>query len=292
MFRLVKNLTHKIFHNLGYEIIRRNDNYIVLPHLRDLFEKHRMLYEYLLDNQLLHLIKQLGINCVLDVGANVGQFAQKIRRAGYGEYIISFEPVQETYAKLAEISANDPKWYTYPYALGSENSTNEINITSSAAFCSFYEPNDHCDEFGAKNATEIIGKECVTVRRLDSIIEQASSHVDDPRFFLKMDTQGHDIEVFKGVGKYMDQVLGLQSELAVIPIYQKITRMNHIISEYESHGYEIVGLFPVNWDKKTSRVIEFDCVMTKTGIVQNKHQLNLANTYINNHQADKRQMTA
>ena len=54
-------------------------------------------------NELTHLkslLKILDINCVLDVGANRGQFAHELRAIGYGGDIISFEPVNREFEVL------------------------------------------------------------------------------------------------------------------------------------------------------------------------------------------------
>jgi hypothetical protein len=78
-----------------------------------------------------------------------------------------------------------------------------------------------------------------------------------------MDTQGFDLEAFTGVGERISEVIALQSEVSVIPIYAKMPRMAEAIALYESHGFELTGLFVVSRDEATQRVIEFDCVMAR-----------------------------
>src|SRR5947209_5385885 len=58
------------------------------------------------------------INVVLDVGANEGQFAAKLRRLGFGGRIVSFEPDPRVYPGLVERHRHDPAWRSYPIALG------------------------------------------------------------------------------------------------------------------------------------------------------------------------------
>src|SRR5437868_7811678 len=43
---------------------------------------------------LRHVLGKLSINCVLDVGANRGQFGTLLRGIGYTGWIISFEPIR------------------------------------------------------------------------------------------------------------------------------------------------------------------------------------------------------
>jgi hypothetical protein len=61
------------------------------------------------------IIERLGIDLVLDVGANVGQFAADIRRSGYGGQLLSFEPVPEAYAALVRSMASDRNWSGHNY---------------------------------------------------------------------------------------------------------------------------------------------------------------------------------
>jgi FkbM family methyltransferase len=58
-------------------------------------------------------IKALGVENVLDVGANVGQFAREIRLSGFGGNIFYFEPGSSPFESLAQAAAADSRWSVY-----------------------------------------------------------------------------------------------------------------------------------------------------------------------------------
>jgi FkbM family methyltransferase len=49
-------------------------------------------------------IENRGINLVLDVGANVGQFGLSLRNRGYAGQIMSFEPVSDAFNELKKVA--------------------------------------------------------------------------------------------------------------------------------------------------------------------------------------------
>src|ERR1700747_2841378 len=87
-------LKGQIFHfakRLGYEIRGK----------RTAFGRQRALAS---------LLREKGINLVLDVGANGGQFACEIREYGYQGRIVSFEPISSVHAQLVERAKGDRNW--------------------------------------------------------------------------------------------------------------------------------------------------------------------------------------
>ena len=83
------------------------------------------------------LLPDLGVTCVLDVGAHHGEYGEMLRGIGYQGHIVSFEPVPESVSVLRRRAAHDPKWRVHSFALGEENANLPINVTASSHLCSF-----------------------------------------------------------------------------------------------------------------------------------------------------------
>ncbi len=215
----------------------------------------------LLSAHLATLFERLGINCVLDVGAHVGQYGRFLRNIGYKGHIISFEPILANFTILERRLAGDRKWMAHRMALGGEDGTVPINVTNITQFSSILAPNRYSlDQFGSHS--QVNRTETVVLRRLDSIIEDCTRAIGDPRVFLKLDTQGYDLKVLEGAGDYLERVLGVQSELSVKPIYEGMTGYLEAISSMNGMGFELTGMFPVLRDAQL-RIVEFDSVMIR-----------------------------
>lgn len=204
------------------------------------------------------LLDKLGVDVVLDVGANDGQFGERLRRSHYRGEIHSFEPVASAYAKLRAAAAGDGRWHTHNFALGSEDATRVINVSGNTVFNSLLKTNSYCaNHFGDESVST--SEEPISVRRLDGFLAEHARTLRGHSIFLKMDTQGFDRHVFDGIGEWMGSIAMLQSEIFLIPIYEGMPHWTECIAHYERSGFGVVGMFPVNRDG--SRVIEYDCLM-------------------------------
>ena len=191
-------------------------------------------------NELTHfkkLLEMLDINCVLDVGANRGQFAHGLRAIGYAGHIISFEPVKREFEVLSHSFRKDLKWIGHRIALGSKNETTKINVANLTVMSSLLE------SVGDRSMAE---RQDIEVKRLDDIFPSIIKKIVNPKVFLKMDTQGYDLEVFSGAAQCLEYIQGLQSELSVQPLYKNMPHYNESLSIYEEAGFELYNLSVVN----------------------------------------------
>lgn len=217
-----------------------------------------------LQDHLMRVFSRLAINCVVDVGAYRGSYALELRNAGYTGHILSFEPVAQNFAALAKAAGGDASWRTFPFALGDRAGDATINLYEGTTFHSLLKPSDFGrDAFPDKLA--VTGTETITIRRLADVLDDCLRGIPEPRIFLKMDTQGYDLSVVEGAEAILHRVLGLQSEMAVTPIYRDMTTtMSNAVPELQKRGFGLTGLFPVTYDRRDQlSIIELDCVMIR-----------------------------
>lgn len=202
---------------------------------------------------LRRLLTQLQIDCVIDVGANRGQFARELRSIGFQGQILSFEPIASEFAALKAEFAQDAAWRGFQMALGSAAEQKPITIPHLTVMSSLLEST--AVERNAR--TEIID-----IKRLDELLPAQLSELGVGRVFLKMDTQGYDLEVFKGTARCLDRILGLQSELSVQPLYKSMPHYLEALQTYEAAGFELFNLSVVN-RVQSGGLLEMNCFMRR-----------------------------
>ena len=203
---------------------------------------------------LMRYFQAEDINVVLDVGANRGQYAQELRKLGYQGSIISFEPVDAAFEQLATVSADDALWTTVHTALGSSDGEVPINVSSNTVSSSILEVNsEHQRVVPESRAVETA---VVPVRRLDAVFGNYARPGD--RVFLKIDTQGYELEVLRGATGVLEAVSGLQLELSLSTLYEGQPLVEDIIAFLRDHQFAPVWFLPGFKDPETQRLLQVD----------------------------------
>ena len=147
-------------------------------------------------NRLVRTLEHRGVDTVLDIGANVGQFARLLRSAGFLGNIVSAEPLAEAFGELAKRSRKDPRWEAINSAVGAAPGTATINVSansySSSLLPIMYE------HLHAAPDSKVIGTEEVALTTVAEIV--AKRGLRPGSTLLKVDTQGCEREVLEGAG--------------------------------------------------------------------------------------------
>lgn len=206
------------------------------------------------------LFSMYSIDLVIDVGANLGQYHDFVRyQVGYQGWIVSFEPDPDCVLRLLERSRSDDKWHIEPVALGCQRGLLDLHVTADSHFNSFLHPAKDglvAKQFEVKS--KIINKSTVQVRTLEDY-EPLFAELIVSRPYLKLDTQGFDLEVLMGATNFLPKIRALQTEASVRAIYDGMPDYQETLDYLSKSGFALSHTFPVCHDHAL-RLIEFDCV--------------------------------
>lgn len=199
-----------------------------------------------------HYLQSHGINVVLDVGANSGQFALELRESGYQGKIVSFEPLSSAFRELAEVAQKDSDWLTERYALGDREAAAEINVAENSWSSSLLDMLPTAIK-AASNA-RYIGKEAISIRTLDAVYQKYCD--SGSRVFLKIDAQGFTRKILEGGERCLETILGLQIEMSLVPLYEGEPLIAELVSFLQAKGFTPIYVFPEFFDNKTGQQLQ------------------------------------
>lgn len=237
----MKKLIHKIARKFGLDFIRYTPTYSESARLNAILNYHK-------------------IEIVLDVGANIGQYAKSLRDGGYQGKIISFEPLSSAHKQLTIASQYDPNWIIAPrVAIGKVEQEAEINISENLCSSSLLPVLEECIKYEPK--TQYIDKEKVKVVRLDQAALQYIENCHS--VFLKIDTQGFEDDVLKGASGILPNIQGIQVELSLVPLYEGQLLFREMIDKLIALGYELYALQSGFTDNQSGRLLQADGIFIK-----------------------------
>ncbi len=248
-----------------HHFTRRHCGYAIVSNARFAELRELAFYKPSSDIFLDHLrriFKMYNISCVLDVGASEGLYAESLRRdLGYEGWIHSFEPLPGRHEALAAKVAKDPRWVLHKCALGSTSGEAELNVTSLDVFSSFLAPDSNqSGKYADSNC--VVQRVKVPVRTVAEVLPEILASSGPGAVYLKMDTQGFDLEVFRGAAGVLEQIVALQSELALKTIYAQAPDWQVMMRELIEAGYQPSFFLPISFDKDLS-IIEADGIFVR-----------------------------
>lgn len=210
--------------------------------------------------RLIRTIEHHGIQVVFDVGANVGQYAGKLRRLGFGGKIVSFEPLAETHQILARASQSDPSWIVAPaMALGGTDGSVTINRSAESDMSSALDFNLEMAEL--LDSSHFVAQESVRQRRLDGLLGDYAEPGE--KAMLKIDTQGSEQAVLEGAAGVLDRIALIQIELSIFEIYEGEAGYRDMIDHLGALGFEPVLFIPGYFNDRTARMLQMDGVFAR-----------------------------
>jgi len=187
-------------------------------------------------------IAALSPDIVLDVGANEGQFVNKLRACGYSKRVISFEPQQRVFAELSRRAATTDNWECHRFALGDRRTTLDMHVSG-------FSPSSSLLPIGRLHVevmpqTAEVGTETVDVIRLDEW--EGVPALAGKRLFLKLDVQGYELPALRGMGQLLERMEGALVELNFRSLFDGQSQYFEVMALLEGAGLHLAGLTGIN----------------------------------------------
>jgi FkbM family methyltransferase len=199
-------------------------------------------------------LRHLGATAVLDVGANIGQYASALRASGYRGAIVSCEPLSDAFAHLRRRAANDPAWEAVRTAVGAEPGSAQINVSANSYSSSLLTMTEA--HTSAAPGSQTVASETVPVTTVAALV--AERGIDPERTLLKIDTQGYEAPVLDGAGALLGRLAAVSLELSFVPLYEGQQLFDDLVARLRAAGYLLYGLDGGFGDRRTGRMLQCD----------------------------------
>ena len=186
----------------------------------------------------LHDLLGANVKTVVDVGANNGEYATELSKYINIQSYIAIEPDETLNHDLTEALSVFPQYRIHNVALGNMKGTVNFNIATSHVMNSVL--------YNGLDSWHLIDR-VIKVNQTtgDYIIKNKS--ID----FLKIDTQGYDLEVLKGFKSKLrkKQIKFILCEQNFAGLYSKQAKFSELLIFMEQYGYDLVGVYDCHYRK-------------------------------------------
>jgi FkbM family methyltransferase len=162
-------------------------------------------------------LRAMGIQTVLDIGANTGQFAQYIRSVLPHARLFCFEPLAIPFSKLETLANRDSSMCAFNFALGESEGTAEM-----------FEHLDHSPSSSLLRSTEVThrlypktrrqARLTVAVKTLDVAVKEFGIRLE-PELLIKLDVQGYEDRVIRGGKETFSRATACLCEVSFDSLY-------------------------------------------------------------------------
>jgi FkbM family methyltransferase len=194
---------------------------------------------------------ELGpFDSVLDVGGNVGEFAELARRTWPGAQLTSFEPLPRAADENRKRSRG--RWWVEQVAVSSTTGVGVLHYCVNQHTAStMQEPGTaRRERFGIVDRFDDVGVKTYRLDRFERNVEG--------RCLLKIDVEGHELEVLHGAGRLLDRISCVVCEVNQDPhVFEGAPPPSVIDDELRTHGLFFCGVLAVQLDR-AGAVVQFD----------------------------------
>ena len=192
-----------------------------------------------IDADIASLLDGVTRPVVLDVGANAGQTVLKLKSLLPDCRLHAFEPSPQTFLELEGATRRIQDLTLTQAGVGQADGVETLLENEHSVMTSFLTPSTAA-------AGTVVEERPVAMVSLDSYCEREQIEVID---FLKVDTQGYDLQVLKGSQRLLDEkrIRIVQLEVIFVDLYVGAPSFDGIYRFLVDHGFRLFALYDLHF---------------------------------------------
>lgn len=196
---------------------------------------------------------ELGLQAVIDVGTNEGQFSRTMRCLLPDADIFAFEPIPECHGRTQKRFAGDARFKLFNLALGDRKAEAKFSVSVDTGASSLLPMSSTQAHYfpGSLERHEIV----VPVETLDTVI--AGEKLRTP-YLLKVDVQGYEHQVLSGGAETLAGATMVLLEASYEPFYEGQRLFDDVYELLRQHGFQLRDSFNMMHDPQTGRPLQGD----------------------------------
>lgn len=214
----------------------------------------------MIESSLVLLLRQRNINSLIDIGANRGQFLDRVRILGYEGEVLCVEPLLTEAKSLIRSAKKYPNTRTLVgSAVSNKRGKAKFNISKNSVSSSLNDINER--HIASAEGSESVNTQTVDLITLSELFE---GFIDKSRIAVKIDVQGHEnIIVDYIIEKKLEAIKVLQVELSRVPLYAGADIDMEVLRKLHEVGFEIYSLGAGFSDARTGEMLQYDAVLIR-----------------------------
>ena len=187
---------------------------------------------------LTFLYSHLPTRKALDIGAHVGEVSDRLLRAGYEVY--AFEPAPAVYEKLEQKLKGRKDFTAFQLALGSSEGEALLHLATDLSEAKYYEDPTLLSSL----VTHSMPSEIPFTHTIPVLVKtisglHRSGLVPEDISLVKIDTEGFDLEVIRGMGDHRYPVVAAEYFDVRLPFGQSglLYTLETLVGEMRNRGY-------------------------------------------------------
>lgn len=242
MKKIIRHLLQKV----GYDIVKYQPSFV-----RGVADAAALQKEY-------QWLLNYDFRTIVDIGANEGQFSDKVRALFPTAVIYAFEPLPDVFERLKNNFNDDQKYHAINLGLGERKDELEFYENEYSPSSSFLTHGDLLEEnFEGLSKTK---KVKVNVDTLDTVF---STYKISPPLLVKIDVQGFEDKVISGGVNILKKASMIICEVSFVELYKGQLLFAEIFDKFRLLGFSYVGSMEQLRSPETNQILQADGIFIR-----------------------------